>query len=256
MNDSFHDPAFQDHFSAVAAQYAQARPEYPAELFGWIESIVLVHGLAWEPGCGSGQATRDLAPLFDRMLATDPSAAQIAQAHGPSNVTFRVEPGEATSLGDGTADAICVAQALHWFDQPRFFAECARVLKPGGVLLAWGYQNLIAPDGMEAVLKQFSDVIEPYWPPERDMIDAAYRDFAFPFDWIEPPVFELRAQWNLARMLGYFSSYSATKRYIDAHGVDPVAAHAPAIAKAWGDPGQTRLLRWPMFVHARRKLED
>jgi hypothetical protein len=124
------------------------------------------------------------------------------------------------------------------------------------VLLAWGYQNLIAPDGMEAVLKQFSDVIEPYWPPERDMIDAAYRDFAFPFDWIEPPVFELRAQWNLARMLGYFSSYSATKRYIDANGVDPVAAHAPAIAKAWGDPGQTRLLRWPMFVHARRKLED
>ncbi len=251
MNDSF-----KDHFSSVAAQYAQARPEYPADLYAWIESIVMVHGLAWEPGCGSGQATRDLAPLFDRVHATDPSAAQIAQANGPANVTFRVEPGEATTLGDGTADAVCVAQALHWFDQPRFFAECARVLKPGGVLLAWGYQDMTAPDGVDAALQPFRDAIEAYWPPERWFIDAAYRDFAFPFDWIEPPVFELRAEWNLARMLGYFSSYSATKRYIDANGVDPVAVHAQAIAQAWGDPRQTRVLRWPMFVHARRKLED
>ena len=57
-------------------------------------------------------------------------------------------------------------------------------------------------------------------------------------------------------MLGYFSSYSATKRYIDANGRDPVAAHAPAIAAAWGDPERPRALRWPMFVHARSKLED
>ncbi|MGO4551537.1 class I SAM-dependent methyltransferase [Lysobacter sp. 2RAF19] len=251
MNDSF-----KDHFSAVAAQYAQARPDYPPQLYGWIESIVMVHGLAWEPGCGSGQATRDLAPMFDRVHATDPSAAQIAQAHGPSNVTFRVEPGEATTLGDGTADAVCVAQALHWFDQSTFFAECARVLKPGGVLLAWGYQDMIAPVELDAALQPFRDAIEPYWPPERRLIDEAYRDFAFPFDWIEPPVFELRAQWNLARMLGYFASYSATKRYIDANGSDPVAAHADAIAQAWGDPDMIRVLRWPMFVHARRKLED
>jgi SAM-dependent methyltransferase len=256
MNDAFHDPAFHDHFSAVARQYAQARPEYPPELFAWIDSIVLVHGLAWEPGCGSGQATRDLAPLFDRVHATDPSAAQIAQAKGPSNVSFNVEPGERTTLGDGTADAVFVAQALHWFDQSRFFAECARVLKPGGVLVTWGYQDMFAPEGLQEALQPFRDAIEAYWPPERQMIDDAYRDFAFPFDWIEPPVFELRVEWTLARMLGYFSSYSATKRYIDANGVDPVAAHAPAIAQAWGDPEQTRVLRWPMFVHARRKLED
>jgi SAM-dependent methyltransferase len=248
------DVGFADHFSAVAAQYAQARPEYPPELFAWIESIVLVHGLAWEPGCGSGQATRDLSRVFDRVHATDPSAAQVAQAQGPQNVSFSVEPGEATTLGDASVDAVCVAQALHWFDQPRFFAECARVLKPGGVLVAWGYQDMLAPEGVEQAIDPLREEILAYWPPERAMIDAAYRDFAWPFDWIQPPVFELRAQWTLPRMLGYFSSYSATKRYIDAHGRDPVAAHAPAIARAWGDPEATRTLRWPMFVHARRKV--
>ena len=251
MNDTF----ATDHFSAVAKQYAQARPEYPATLFAWIESKVLVHGLAWEPGCGSGQATRDLAPIFDRVHATDPSSAQIAQAHGPANVAFQVEPGEATTLGDASADAVCVAQALHWFDQARFFAECDRVLKPGGVLFAWGYQDLVHPDDLQHVLQPLRDELDAYWPPERDLIDEAYRSFAFPFDWIEAPTFELRADWNLARLLGYFSSYSATKRYIDQHGVDPVARHAPAIAQAWGDPDTIRTLRWPMFVHARRKVE-
>ena len=79
------------------------------------------------------------------MHATDPSAAQIAQARGPGNVTFAVEPGERCSLPDASVDAVCVAQALHWFDRAAFFAECARVLKPGGVLVAWGYQDIVVP---------------------------------------------------------------------------------------------------------------
>jgi ubiquinone/menaquinone biosynthesis C-methylase UbiE len=246
-------PTFHDHFSAVAAQYANARPEYPRALYDWIASHVSPRALAWEPGCGSGQATRDLATIFDHVHATDPSAAQIAQAHGPANVTFSVGPGEASGLPDASIDAVCVAQALHWFDQPRFFAECTRVLRPGGVLLAWGYQDMTAPPEVDAALQPFRDAIDAYWPPERQLIDDAYCDFAWPFPRIETPALELTADWTLPRMLGYFSSYSATKRYIDAHGRDPVAAHADAIAAAWGDPATVRTLRWPLFLHARRK---
>ena len=63
----------------------------------------------------------------------------------------------------------------------------------------------------------------------------------------------LEADPQLPRLLGYFSSYSATKRCREATGQDPVAAHAPAFAAAWGDPASARTMRWPMFVHARRK---
>ena len=246
-------PAFADHFSAVAAQYANARPEYPAALFDWIASIVPAHAVAWEAGCGSGQASRDLARVFDRVHATDPSAAQIAQAQGPAHVTFAVEPGERCSLPDASVDAICIAQALHWFDLPRFFAECARVLKPGGVLIAWGYQDMVAPDGVEQALDPLRDDILAYWPAERRLVDEAYAGFDWPFDPIETPRLDLRADWPLPRLLGYLSSYSATKRYIDATGRDPVAAYAPALAAAWGDLDMVRTLHWPMFVHARRK---
>jgi SAM-dependent methyltransferase len=246
-------PAFHDHFSAVAAQYAQARPEYPAALFGWIASIAPARGLCWEAGCGSGQASRGLARVFERVHATDPSAAQIANARGPANVAFAVEPGETCSLADATADAVCVAQALHWFDLPRFFADCDRVLEPGGLLVAWGYQDIVVDAGIAAANAALQARIRDDWAPERAFIDAAYASFDFPFEPIRAPAMELRADWTLPRLLGFFSSYSATKRHRERTGEDAVALHADDLAAAWGDPDRTRALRWPLFVHARRK---
>lgn len=245
--------AFKDHFSAVAADYASARPEYPDALFAWIASIAPTRAMVWEAGCGSGQASRGLAAHFDRVHATDPSAQQVAQASAPANVRFAVEPGERCSLPDASVAAVCVAQALHWFDRDAFFAECARVLRPGGVLVAWGYQDIEVPSDVAGANAGLQDEIRDYWPPERALIDAAYAGFAWPFDPVAAPAFELQVLWTLPRLLGYFSSYSATRRCRDATGRDPVAAHAPALAAAWGDPEAPRALRWPMFVHARRK---
>ncbi len=244
---------FKDHFSAVAGAYADARPEYPAALFDWIASVVPARALAWEAGCGSGQATRGLAPLLAQVHATDPSAEQIARARAPANVIFAVEPAEQCSLPDACADAACVAQALHWFDRGRYFAECARVLRPGGVLLAWGYQDIEVPDELDDGVGAFAADIRPYWPPEREQVDVAYAGYAWPFPAIDAPRWTLRADWPLPRLLGYFSSYSATRRFREATGIDPVAKHADAIARAWGDPAATRRLQWPMFMHARRK---
>ena len=245
--------AFADHFSAVAGDYASARPEYPDALFAWIAGQAPGHGLAWEAGCGSGQATRGLAPWFGRVHATDPSAAQVAQAHGPANAAFAVEPGERCSLGDASADVACVAQALHWFDRPAYFAECARVLRPGGLLVAWGYQDVEVPGALRAGNARLQDAIRPYWPAERALVDEAYASFDWPFEPVAVPGLAMRAEWPLARLLGYFGSYSATKRCREATGTDPVAALAAEFAAAWGDPGQPRPLEWPLFVHARRK---
>jgi SAM-dependent methyltransferase len=244
---------FKDHFSAVASDYASARPEYPDALFEWIASVAPARAQVWEAGCGSGQASRGLAAHFDHVHATDPSPQQIAQASAPGNVHFAVEPGERCSLPDASVDAVCVAQALHWFDRGAFFAECTRVLRPSGVLVAWGYQDIEVPPMLESANAALQDEIRDYWPPERALIDAGYAGFDWPFPAIATPRFPLLVHWTLPRLLGYFSSYSATRRYRDAIGRDPVATHAPAFAAAWGDPGTACELRWPLFIHARRK---
>jgi SAM-dependent methyltransferase len=249
----FRPAGFHDHFSAVAADYASARPEYPDALFAWIATIAPTRAQVWEAGCGSGQASRGLAAHFERVFATDPSAAQIAQASAPCNVTFAVEPGEHCSLGDASVDAVCVAQALHWFDRAAFFAESARVLRRHGALVAWGYQDITVPVALASANAALQDEIREHWPSERALIDNAYAGFDWPFAPVEAPTFGLSAQWTLPRLLGYFASYSASKRCREATGRDPVAAHASAFATAWGDPAMTMTVRWPLFVHARRR---
>lgn len=252
MTAAMPGPGFKDHFSAVAAAYAHARPGYPDALFDWIAAVAPSRRLAWEAGCGSGQATRSLAMRFERVHATDASAAQVAQASAPANARFAVEPAEQCSLDDGSADVACVSQALHWFDRPRYFDECARVLRPGGVLVALTYDPLIVPPDLAAAVGAFNDAIQPYWPPGRTLVGTAYAGFDWPFAPIDVPMFTLEADWPLVRLLAYFSSYSAAHRCRQATGVDPVDAHAQAIARAWGDPDATRRLRWPLCVYARR----
>lgn len=250
------EPGFKDHFSGIAGAYAAARPEYPDALFDALRAVVPGSARVWEPGCGSGQATRGLAARYAQVYASDPSAQQIAQhwaSTGAEHVTLAVEPGERTALADASVGLIAVAQALHWFDREAFFAECDRVLAPGGVLAAWGYQDFLAPEGMQDPVAAFRAQIEEYWPPERAQIDAAYAGYAWPFPPLPAPTLWLEAEWTLSRFLGYLASMSASARCLAATGDDPVARHAPALAAAWGEAGDVRTLQWPLFLHLRRK---
>jgi len=256
---------FKDHFSGIADAYAAARPEYPDELFDLIAARVPREARVWEPGCGSGQATRGLATRFAYVHATDPSAQQVAQhwanlphplageGWGGGNVTLAVEPGERTTLPDASVQLVAVAQALHWFDRAAFFAECERVLAPGGVLAAWGYADFVAPEGMIDAVEGLRALIDPYWPPERALVDAHYAGFDWPFPALPVPSLWLEAEWSLPHFLRYLSSMSATAHCRADIGEDPVARHAPALAAAWGEADDLRTIRWPLFLHMRRK---
>src|SRR5204862_688528 len=98
--------------------------------------------LAWDCGTGNGQAAVGLASVFDRVIATDASEKQIANAQSHKIVEYRVAPAENSGVGSGTIDLIMVAQALHWFDLGHFYTGARRVLKPDGVLAASAYNLL------------------------------------------------------------------------------------------------------------------
>ena len=174
---------FSDHFALVASHYADNRPTYPAELFVWLAEQCSEHELAWDCGAGSGQASTKLALYFKRVVASDASAAQISQAIPHPVVEYRVEPSESSGLENACADIIVVAQALHWFDLDRFYAEVRRVLKPDGLLAAWSY-GVLSVEGSEvnSIVQHFyHDDVGSYWPPERRHVETAYREIGFPF---------------------------------------------------------------------------
>ena len=246
--------AFKDHFSGHSRHYAEARPTYPESLFDWLAAVCAGHDLAWDAGCGNGQASLALARRFRRVHASDPSAEQIAAAPADPRIAWRVEPGERCSLPDASADLVTVAQAYHWFDAPRFCAEARRVLRPGGVVAVWSYGLSQVDAAVDAVFHAlYEDTLGPDWPPERRHVEAGYRDLPFPFDPLpEVPAFQMRLAWTLPQYLAYLGTWSATQRYRQRTGEDPVAVLAPRFAAAWGDPDAPRDIRWPLALRVGR----
>lgn len=242
------------HFDRVSRHYAEHRPTYPAELFAWLAAQCPRRALAWDCGTGSGQAAVDLAAHFAQVVATDVSAAQIAQARPCAGVDYRVAPAEASGLGDATVDLVTVAQALHWFDLPAFYREVQRVLAPGGLLAAWTYGILHLPDpALDAPLQHFyHQVVGPWWPAERRHVETGYRDLPFPFPRLATPAFALQAQWSLAQLAGYLRSWSATARYIENNPTDPVDDLLVELAPHWPDSHEKQRIEWPLSLHVGR----
>lgn len=245
--------SFKDHFSAHASAYAQYRPGYPDALFAYLASLCQARDLAWDCGTGNGQAAHGLALHFTRIVATDASADQIANAVPHPRIDYHVAPAARAPLEAHTADLVTVAQAIHWFDHDRFYAEVRRVLKPGGVLAAWTYGLPQITPALNAVIERFyQDIVGAYWPPERRLVEARYRTIPFPFDEIQSPAFAMQLLWSLDDFLGYLGTWSATRRFIQGRGTNPVDQVAEDLALAWGDPADGKTVRWQIYLRVGR----
>jgi len=244
-------PAFKDHFSVQADAYQRYRPHYPPALFDWIAAQAPALGLAVDAATGNGQAAIGLARHFDKVIATEPSAAQLRGARAVPRVEYRRESAEAISVETGSADLVVVAQAAHWFDWPRFTAEAARILRPAGVLAIWCYGRCEVAADIDRLVDDFSrDVVGPYWPRERRHVEEGYRNLTLPFPPIEAPAPAMRADWDAGAMLGYLDTWSAVRRHRARTGRDPLALLSAPLVAAWGR--RNRPVRWPVSIRAGR----
>ena len=243
---------FPDHFSGHAAAYAKARPTYPAALFAHLAELAPARDLAWDVGCGNGQAARALAEHVERVVATDASARQLAQAAAHPRVEFACARAERAPLPDGAVALVTVAQALHWFDLDAFHAEVRRVARPGAILAEWSYDLMHVTPEVDAVVRHlYGDVVGRYWPPERIHVEDGYARLAFPFERVAAPTFAMQLEWTLEQLLAYLGTWSSVRRCAEDRGVDPVADVRAELAAAWGS-APARLVRWPLALRIGR----
>jgi SAM-dependent methyltransferase len=245
--------SFKDHFSGHATDYLAFRPEYPPALFEFLASVVSSRGLVWDCGTGNGQAAVALAQHFEKVFATDASAEQIRNAEPHPRVEYTTARAENCPLPDRSTDLVTVAQALHWFDFDRFYAEVRRVCCPGGLFAAWTYDFRSVNAALDPILNRFqSEFVGPYWPPERAWVEAGYRTIPFPFEEIPAPPFEMTADWDFDRLIGYLNTWSSTKAFTKAKGFNPVDRLTPELAGAWGDRATSHVVRWEFYLRLGR----
>jgi SAM-dependent methyltransferase len=125
-------------FGAVAADYAQNRPDYPAAAVRWCVAPVgrdLAGLRVLDLGAGTGKLTAVLASLGADVTAVEPDPAMLAELRRQvPSARALLGPAEAIPLDDGSVEAVLCGQSMHWFDMARAVPEIARVLVPGGTL--------------------------------------------------------------------------------------------------------------------------
>ena len=164
MSEARPDP--RGRFSNRVDDYVRSRPGYPR---GVIEALRASFGLAasWtvaDVGAGTGISAALFLEAGCSVVAVEPNDAMRAASitRLGANPRFRAvaAPAEATTLDGASVDAVVAAQAFHWFDKPRFRAEAARILKPGGIVaLVWNVRRVDASPfaaGYEALVREFA----------------------------------------------------------------------------------------------------
>jgi len=188
--------------------------------------------------------------VFERVVATDASDKQVANAERHPRIEYRVATAEDSGLQSGGADLVTVAQALHWFDLEKFYSEVRRVLKPEGVMGATAYKLATVSPAVDAVVNRYySEIVGSYWPAERVLVEK-FEELPFPFALIETPRFEMVAEWSVEQLLGYLRTWSATQRFMAAEKRDPLAGVETELRQVWGK--QQRRVVWPLTAKVGR----
>jgi SAM-dependent methyltransferase len=239
----------KDLFSKQAATYAQFRPTYPTELFDFVLQNVENKQIAWDCATGNGQAAKVLAQHFEQVVATDMSQKQIDNAAQSDNIVYSVAKAKATDFADNTFDLITVAQAVHWFDFDKFYAEARRVAKPNATLAIWGYGIMYFDnEEVDKLIQNFyHNVTGKYWDAERRHLDEGYRTVPFPFEAIETPNFEMTFNWHRYELEGFLNSWSSIQHFIKANGYNPISDLMLDIDAVW-DEFNRESVHFPVFM--------
>ncbi len=243
---------FKDYFSSKSTDYANYRPHYPRSLAEELAKLCRTTNVALDCGCGSGQLSVLLADYFDDVIATDASSQQIENAEHHAKVTYKVAPAENSPVADKSVDLVTIAQAAHWVDLKKFYADAKRALKPDGVLTLISYQNATFENLQcnRIIMDFYGNTLEKYWPPERRHVESGYQTLEFPFHEIDFPQLHIETDWNFYQAFGYFTTWSAFKAFEAEGGTTEIDAFKEKLMAAWGDPETTQKMRWPLKVRA------
>jgi SAM-dependent methyltransferase len=234
-------------FGAIAETYDSHRPDWPAPTAAWLTGTERGGPLAaraaaggldvLDLGAGTGKLTRTLVEAGHRVTAVDVSDGMLAVLERAlPQATVLVGSGEQIPVADHSIDVITVAQAWHWMSQPETALECARVLRPGGLLAVAWHRRLIDEERM-AELDRLTEA--PGRSSSRSVrSEAAVTGLGLPGEFGDPQgaTFDYEQCVTPANLAALASSWS----YVAVHpDRDQILADVEALGRRTADPDGT-----------------
>lgn len=237
-----------DRFDGLAETYEMHRPGYPTEVFQTIASdLRCAAKTAVDVGAGPGNSTTALRAALNgdwRFIAVEPGRDMRRVLARRFSAAPDVQVMDATAenmrLPAGFAALVVACTAFHWFDAPRFYAEAARVLAPGGVLAL--VRNRRKP---QAVLAAFDRYIEEH---SSETPDLARREAS------KEPVVR-----DLAQVAGFMAARSCTQAWTSQHGARALIDLYLTRSTLWGVVrriGLSRVMADLNAICAKHRLGD
>lgn len=201
-------------FGEVAASYDAHRPDWPAATAAWLTGTDPDGPLAAKApldvldlGAGTGKLTSTLVTAGHRVTAVDPSEGMLAVlADSMPQVRTVIGSAERLPFGDAEFDVVTVAQAWHWVDPETAAAECARVLRPGGLLaIGWHLRSVTAEPWVEELHTLTG---EPEYQNRETVALRSSLVLPSPFDQVQRTTFEYGLELTPETLAGVASTWS------------------------------------------------
>ena len=155
-----------ESFSGIAEVYARHRPDYAPDSVRFLRDNagLTSASVVVDVGSGTGIFSRRLLDGGLRVIGVEPNDDMRAEAEsvlaGRPWYSSRNGTAEATGLPDRCADLVTAAQAFHWFDKPRFRAECRRLVRNDApVAIVWNVRETT-----DALARGLVDVCRDHCP--------------------------------------------------------------------------------------------
>ena len=240
-------------FSQQAKQYVTHRPTYPESLIQYLVSLAKDRQSVWDCATGNGQLACLLAPYFKEVQATDISEEQLRNARLHDRIVYSQSEAEKTNFKSNYFDLITVAQAVHWFNFGKFYAEVDRLAKPNAILALIGYGQLQVNSPINRVMEEFYwDMFGQFFTENRQFVEKRYETIPFPYHEIETPDFSIDLKWSLSDLHGYLRTWSPVVKYMTDYRKDPTESVIKRLEKLWGAQQQ---VRFPVFLRVGRVIK-
>lgn len=222
------DTQLQQHlFKGAAQYYAAYRPGLPPQVASHLTERFNLdgRGTLLDMGCGTGQSTFALAPLFEKTAAFDIDEEMLKEAKKRQPRGLRIEwqlrSDKEVTAAEGPYRLAIACRAFNWMDQYSLLQRLHHVLEPNGGVALIGDRSFWTGD--EAWQKIIKKVIQGFLgqprragnstfaaPDEPYILTLEKNGYDEPFYHAIPLV----RQWDIQSIIGYLYSTSFSARHL------------------------------------------